>query len=264
MWAFAKYHGLGNDFVIVERAADSIDLAWVRAICDRHRGVGADGVLALARLGDDRVRMVVFNRDGSRPQMCGNGVRCAAGYARRHWGMGERLVVESDAGPRHCEVGLGEGPAAWQVRVDMGAAIVEEAPELALSHQGTRWPYVQVDMGNPHAVIFEHPNLEVIDRLGAAANADHPQFEEGTNVEFVERQDDGWRVTVYERGVGRTQACGTGACAVAAAIWAKGWGDADAPLVVELPGGTLELERRDGQIWMQGPAVEVFSGIYTG
>lgn len=263
MVEFAKFQGLGNDFIIVERDAEDVDPGWVRAICDRHLGVGADGVLALQRLDDACVRMVVFNQDGSRPQMCGNGVRCAAGYARTRWNMPPSIIVESDAGPRPCEIEDDESAAGrWQVNVAMGPARVSIDEEHILEVEGHRFAYIDVDMGNPHAVIFEMPSIETIDRAGRLANDHHPRFSQGVNVEFVEQRGDEWRTTVYERGVGRTQACGTGACAVAAAIWTQGLADPDAAVLVELPGGKLKLAMRDGQIWMRGPAQDVFTGTY--
>ncbi|TXD37643.1 diaminopimelate epimerase [Lujinxingia vulgaris] len=257
---FAKFHGLGNDFIVVEQNAEAWTAAKVRAICDRHLGVGADGVLALERLGEDHLRMVVFNQDGSRPQMCGNGVRCAAGYAHSRWNMSDAILVESDAGPRPCEIIPGNAPGLWQVNVAMGPARIGAAGSFKV--QGRTFDYVPVDMGNPHAVILEFPGDEIVDRAGTLANAAHPDFAQGVNLEFVEARGDEWHTSVYERGVGRTRACGTGACAVAAAIWNLDLASPDAPVVVALPGGRLTIAQRNGQIWMQGPAQEVFTGMY--
>lgn len=260
MTDFAKYHGLGNDFIVVEQPVEAWTPRRVRAICDRHLGVGADGVLVLERRGEDRLRMVVFNQDGSRPQMCGNGVRCAAAYAQSRWKMGDRLTVESDAGPRPCEITPGEQPGSWQVNVAMGPATIGERDTLHVEDHA--FTYTPVDMGNPHAVIFAFPGDRVVDLAGEAANAGHPDFDQGVNLEFVEARGDEWRTSVYERGVGRTRACGTGACAVAAAIWHRGLAPAESPVVVALPGGRLTIETRQGQIWMQGPAEHVFTGMY--
>ncbi|RVU48730.1 diaminopimelate epimerase [Lujinxingia sediminis] len=260
MMDFAKFHGLGNDFIVVAQRAEAWTPARVRAICDRHLGVGADGVLLLEQWGEDRLRMIVFNQDGSRPQMCGNGVRCAAAYAQHHWDMGGRLIVESDAGPRACEITPGEHPGSWEVNVAMGPARIGE--RHALEVEGHTFAYTPVDMGNPHAVIFNFPGDRLVDLAGEAANAGHPDFAEGVNLEFVEARGDEWRTSVYERGVGRTRACGTGACAVAAAIWDRGLAPPDTPVVVALPGGRLTIETRQGQIWMQGPAQKVFTGTY--
>ncbi len=249
-----KYHGLGNDFAIAPEGAFSPDV--VPAVCDRHRGVGADGVIfwTVAPEGADHdATMVIYNQDGSRPEMCGNGIRCLARML-----VDEALVdadairVKTDAGVLLCELVDGG------VRVEMGPGALD-APGEPLSHGDDRFPYTPVDMGNPHAVVFSMPSIEVIDDVGARANGGDPRFPEGVNVEFVEVQPDGTlRVVVYERGVGRTQACGTGACAVAVAAWDVGKAPHGGPTRVLLPGGPLEIRARDGEVLMTGPAARVF------
>jgi diaminopimelate epimerase len=249
-----KYHGLGNDFALAPAGAFSPEV--VPAVCDRHRGVGADGVIfwSLAPQGADHdATMVIYNQDGSRPEMCGNGIRCLARMlADEGLVDADAIRVETDAGVLLCE--LVEGG----VRVEMGPGALD-APGAPLSHGDARFPYVPVDMGNPHAVVFAMPSVEVIDDVGARANDGDPRFPEGVNVEFVDVEPDGaLRVVVYERGVGRTQACGTGACAVAVAAWDAGKAPAGGPTRVLLPGGPLEIGARGGQVLMTGPAARVF------
>ncbi len=260
MLEFVKFHGLGNDFIIVEGDTSDLGVDEIRRVCRRHRGVGADGVLFVQPT-DAGVAMVVYNRDGTRPEMCGNGVRCVAAYAVKYMGLDTQMVVDSDAGPRACQVERRERHR-WDVTVDMGTAQVGGEPG-ALRIDDRQFEYVDVDMGNPHAVIFEMPEMELIDRLGAQANSPDSPFEEGVNLEFVHQKDDRLEVVVYERGVGRTRACGTGACAVAAAAWDSGRCPGDESVDVELPGGVLTIANRTGQVWMTGPAQEVFRGQWS-
>lgn len=264
MVEFYKYHGLGNDFIVIEGSQELLSTDEVVALCDRRRGVGADGILLVEFVAADpepRVAMVVLNRDGSRPQMCGNGVRCVAAYARKYRGGPAEMVVESDAGPRRCRI-IDDGERTTTVTVDMGSTTVRRG-DKALVVDGRSFEYVFVDVGNPHAVIFEQPDLGVVDRVGEVVNDSHRAFDEGVNVEFVARRRDEtaqFDVVVYERGVGRTRACGTGACAVAAAAWRTQRVDPDEAVTIHLPGGPLTIETRGGRLWMTGAAEEVFSG----
>lgn len=263
MLEFRKYHGLGNDFVVIEGSAPTVSTAEVVALCDRHRGVGADGVLVIEPIAGSRLAMVIYNRDGSRPEMCGNGVRCVAAYAVRHWGFDpDDIVIKSDADTHRCIVD-GVDDRTWEVTVDMGE-IREVSTSKPLSVDERRFRYVFVDMGNPHAVIFDDPSVAVVDQVGAQANAGDSRFPDGINVEFAHPVDTDsgvhYEAVVYERGVGRTRACGTGACAVAVAAWKTGRVDEATPMTVSLPGGALTIEMRDGRVWMTGPTVEVFSG----
>lgn len=264
MVEFYKFHGLGNDFVLIEGTEATVTTRQVVDICRRHRGVGADGVL-LVQLQQPsrsvpRVEMIVFNRDGSRPEMCGNGVRCVAAFAQRQWGLGEEMIVESDAGDRRCRVDA-IGDFLWHVTVSMGSAkAVKSDTELEVN--GHNFPFFNVDVGNPHAVIFAPASDEQVRQVGVVANDDHPAFPTGVNVEFVQAGAADHEVVarIYERGVGMTRACGTGACAVAQALWTSGRVARDKAVTVELPGGSLSIQRRDDQVWMTGPAQQVFSG----
>lgn len=281
---FYKYHGLGNDFAVfrgrdleARLGGQGVDFrALARTLCERHRGIGADGLLiiwlaedggAYAELAANAARMRIYNRDGSRPEMCGNGVRCVARYLVENKGFSAgTLQVISDAGPRACRVSArpdsAQNAGVWQVEVDMGEAKI--APETIDLEEGERaFSLVGVNMGNPHAVAFgpDVDDVELLERLGRKLNDAHPDFVGGVNLEFVEQVGaQGFRARVFERGVGRTQACGTGACAVAVAAVHTRRCDPAQPVEVELPGGALSIQLRDGRVWMTGPVEAVFEG----
>ncbi len=255
-----KFHGTGNDFIVLRDSNPLASAKWAAALCDRHRGVGADGLLILGEpeAGGD-VRLTIINADGSRPEMCGNGVRCVARYLVEIEGAPEHLVVESDAGPRPVHV-IREPGKPWQVAVDMGPAVVSgQTDEIELDGQSIE--VRRASMGNPHAVCFVPimPSLDVIDRWGAHVNDGHPVFPEGVNLEFVVASPGRFDVVVYERGVGRTEACGTGACAVAACAWHEHRTEAQS-VIVGLPGGDLTIEQRGESVWMTGGVESVFRG----
>jgi diaminopimelate epimerase len=255
---FEKWEGLGNDFIVVAAEASlDLDVAAVQRICDRRRGVGGDGVLVVDRPRGSLPRMVVRNADGSRPEMCGNGLRCVAAWLLP---QGGELTVETDAGERRCAVE--SSPAGFQVSVGMGAARFGEVLEIEVA--GQRHRFATVDVGNPHAVTFEEHEEVAIERIGPVVAALPPS---GYNVEFCRvtggaAHPDRIDVIVWERGVGRTLACGTGACAVAAEACRAGrarWGEA---ITVGLPGGDLSIVVQEGAraISMRGPARRTFTG----
>lgn len=267
MKTFFKYQGLGNDFVVIDRRASGTDLdaETSRRLCDRHFGIGADGVLAIlpeARLAG---RMVVHNADGSIAEMCGNGLRCVVKYLADHDpAKPTRLKVATGAGVLESEVEWGQD-GVERVTVAMGPARLE-APILPNGgpfvrkeiegHLGTA-----VSMGNPHLVLLDVPPSEA-GKLGPGLEV-HPLFVQRTNVEFVEpRAEGGLRVTVWERGVGLTLACGTGACATVVASALEGQSPYDQWVPVELPGGLLDIKvAKDlSQVWLRGPVRFVFSG----
>jgi diaminopimelate epimerase len=268
-----KYHGLGNDFVILDRRQTGEDIAaeQARLLCDRRRGIGADGVLCLLPSAKAAARMVVHNADGSVAEMCGNGVRCAVKYLVDHDGGGhpERLAVETGAGVLQGAVSYA-GKEVFEVEVDMGPArlVAEHLPSFQSgipfvsqpipSHPGLRG--TAVSMGNPHLVVFGI-TAERASVLGPELEC-APGFDKCTNVEFCELRSDGLNVVVWERGVGLTQACGTGACAAAAASVHQGLLPAGQWLRVRLPGGDLQLWVAPGlsQVRMRGPATFVFEG----
>jgi diaminopimelate epimerase len=264
---FWKYEGTANDFVVLELDDPRADLdpALVARLCDRHRGIGADGVLLVtpSSLGLSG-RMVVRNADGSRPEMCGNGLRCVALHLAGRRGGAAALEIETDAGPRACRVDARNEAGAdvdGFVTIDMGVLRVGE-PLIVPFRQGSI-ALVPVDAGNPHAVAFEGLAEEDLDELGARLQASAP-FPRGVNLERVvvgPGPAPSAQVSVFERGVGRTMACGTGACAVAAAMVARGLGKVGETVTVVLPGGPLEIVlSADGRASMRGPARRVFSG----
>lgn len=261
-----KYHGLGNDFVLVERPDEALTTGEVVAMCDRHRGIGADGVLVVSdhSHGDVRgAKMIIYNRDGSRPEMCGNGVRCVAAFAHRHWELGKRLVVASDAGNHDCHI-VSTDKNTSTVNVDMGPARAVTGDDR-LEVGDRSFEYVEVDVGNPHAVIFSDPDDVSVEEVGRLANDDHRRFPDGINVEFAVADGEAprFRVAVYERGVGLTEACGTGACAVAKAAWTTGRVDESESIAIDLPGGPLRIEQHRRRVWMTGGATEVFRGQWN-
>ena len=241
-----KHHGMGNDFLVLVVAEGGVpDPALARAACDRHRGVGADGLLVLAPAapGDAAdVTMLLLNAAGSRAEMSGNGVACLA-QAALLTGMvaGPSVVVATDAGLRMVTLAPGPEARTLRARVDMGVATVTEAPGW-VGDDVTR--AARVEVGNPHLVLQLADAGRIEDRdwlaaLGAKANA---EVEGGVNVEVVTpaTRGVGIRMDVYERGVGLTDACGTGAVAAAAA--ASKWGlVGDESLEVAMHGGTVAV-----------------------
>jgi diaminopimelate epimerase len=263
---FFKYHGLGNDFIVLDRDREEFAVDRVRRLCDRRRGIGADGVLVVSNARESRAdaKMTLYNRDGTRPEMCGNGIRCVVRHVVEQGRASATapVIVETDDGLRTCRV-TDAGGGAWSVAVDMGTAEVGESA-VTRTADGVRREFYPVDVGNPHAVSFGSAADSTVDSFGEELNAGDEAFPEGVNVEFVDvHAPDRIEVVVYERGVGRTRACGTGACAAAAASRVTGRVDADQSVRVDLPGGPLEIERDETQsIWMTGPARAVFHGEF--
>ena len=264
MLAFEKWEGLGNDFLIV-RAGAALDPAVVAALCDRHRGVGGDGVL---EVGVDGMRpfMRVINADGTSPQMCGNGLRCVARYLVDR-GLVDRssFEVDTDAGPHAVEVDgalveVAMRPASL-VPAELPLAAAEPWIDAPIEVAGQALRVTAVSMGNPHAVLFDPLDRATRDRVGPALERD-PRFPERVNVGFATLAPDGLDLAVWERGVGWTQACGTGACAAAVAAVETGRAERGAPLTVRLPGGplTIAVGEPAAPVRMTGPARHVFSG----
>jgi diaminopimelate epimerase len=257
---FVKYEGAGNDFLVVEAPTERfVSPERAVALCDRHFGVGADGVLLVVPATDRaaRARMVVLNADGSRPEMCGNGLRCVALHlSRRDEATRAAYVIETDAGDRSAEVERSGGSA--QVTQGMGQGRlggVRRFPVLGADRE-----FFLVDMGNPHAISFGAPLSEAeLDQVGPAFSATQP---EGANVEIATLVDGRLDVLVWERGVGRTLACGTGAAGVAVAAAATGRTRFGDHVEVRLPGGSLYVIVEEGSLraTMRGPARWVFSG----
>lgn len=274
---FWKYEGTANDFILLESDDPTADLdpSAVAKLCDRHRGIGGDGVLLVTPVAGEaaklvQARMVVRNADGSRPEMCGNGLRCVAFHVATRRADPGVLTVATDAGLRTCKVEMvrgGDGELEVSVTVEMGVVKVGDTVTVPFHERSIQ--LVKVDAGNPHAVAFEGLPEDDLDVLGAQLQMAEP-FPMGVNLErvTVQSQPAGSpltaAVTVYERGVGRTMACGTGACAVAAALVAKGAAKPGERVVAVLPGGPLEVVVDDqGRATMRGRARRVFAGRVT-
>ncbi len=279
---FAKWEALGNDYLIIDEAdlPCSLTAHSINLLCDRHRGIGSDGILLLCAVTGAVpgavARMRIFNPDGSEPEMCGNGVRQFARYLQgRGLVAGSEFTVETLAGPIRPSL-LADG----RVRVDMGEArfggeaIDHTLLDLPEGAEVVSIPFVFrgdalevaaditfVDVGNPHCVIpVADPETVALEVVGPLIER-HPLFPRRVNVEFISVLPDGAvRMRVWERGVGETQACGTGATAVGVA--AVRLGMAADPVVVRLNGGDLEIAvAGDGHVIMTGPATEVFTGV---
>jgi diaminopimelate epimerase len=258
---FEKYEGLGNDFLIVDAGSNSlIETDQVKRLCDRHFGVGGDGVLIVSH-GDSpgaRARMVVLNADGSRPEGCGNGLRCVALHLARSDALAStEYVIDTDAGPRVAHVERNGDEAL--ITVGMGRGVV--GGEHVAQFRGKDLHFQLISMGNPHAILFDGDYDEAaLDQLGPLVSGSLPG---GSNVELVtaksERKFD---LIVWERGVGRTLACGTGAAATGVAASITGRAPFGEPLEIGLPGGPLEatVDRGSLEVTIRGPARYVFSG----
>ncbi len=265
-----KMHGLGNDFLIIEdheaqKIASIKDFAI--AACDRHFGVGGDGVILILPSQKADIRMRIFNSDGSEAEMCGNGIRCLAKYAYERGLVPDPiLTVETEAGIIIPEIIL-EDERVKSIRVDMGQPYLESVKipvdlekeriiQEPIEILGKTFYFTAVSMGNPHAVIFEIPDQW---QTYGEAIEKHPYFPRKTNVEFVRcLSPNQAEVKVWERGAGPTLACGTGACAVlvAGVLNQKLSPKAE----IKLPGGSLTIEwsSENQHVYMEGPAQEVF------
>ncbi len=254
---FEKYEGLGNDFILVELDRTKFDPSVVARLCDRHFGIGADGILFIEPPSSMQARatMTVINADGSQPEMCGNGIRCVALYLAAKDGRSSvDLLIDTDAGIRRCKVSNGD------VEVDMGCLVDGGPVEVTL--EGRTHRFAQMSAGNPHAITFVPYTAREIDDVGPRVSV-ASIFPGGTNVEFARLADDGSiDLVVWERGVGRTMACGTGACATVGAACLQGQRPFDTPIAVNLPGGTLKVSVSVGSLstTMRGPARSVFQG----
>jgi diaminopimelate epimerase len=268
----SKYHGLGNDFVLIEDMEDRLTLSspLVAALCDRRLGVGADGVIRIAPGVRAAFSMDYWNADGSPEAMCGNGIRCVGKYVYDR-GLTDRLQipVDTQAGVKHLALEVMDGVVA-RVRVDMGRPRLERgaipmrgpAGERFVGEpfdvEGTTFGATAVSMGNPHLVLIGEDALTGTDvcRVGPRLEH-HPDFPERTNIEFVTVVDGTLRVRVWERGSGETTACGTGACASLVAAHLAGAVPRRAP--VRFLGGQLEVEwTRHDRVMLTGPATFVF------
>ncbi|MDE2891643.1 MAG: diaminopimelate epimerase [Chloroflexota bacterium] len=283
---FVKVQGAGNDFLLIDALGENAhlnEIDWsglAPRICDRHFGVGADGILIAQDTDVAEARMVIVNADGSDGEMCGNGFRCFTKYLVERAGVTPTdgaLAIETGAGVLHADLSDMTPGSVDRVRVDMGRAwlqadeipVVHEGPAPILHHEievdGRRFDLTCVSMGNPHAVWFTDDDVDdfPLTEIGPLIET-HPDFPRKTNVEIVNvLARDHLKMRVWERGVGITLACGSGACAVLVAARLRGICDSAA--TVSLPGGDLEiawdgLDDPTASVYMTGPASFSYEG----
>lgn len=273
---FTKMHGIGNDYVYVNCFKETVKNpeAVARFVSDRHFGIGSDGLILIKPTPLADCEMEMYNLDGSKGAMCGNGIRCVAKYAY-DYGIVDKteITVATGSGVKTLQL-FPENGKVKTVRVNMGAPILkpaeiplrldgEAAISIPIEVGGKEYRFTGVSMGNPHAVVYMNDvdDLE-IEKIGPSFE-NHPMFPDRVNTEFVKVLDRHTvQMRVWERGSGETLACGTGACAVAVSSILNGLVDGDAPVTVKLLGGDLEIfwDRQENLVYMTGPAATVFDG----
>ncbi len=275
---FTKYHGLGNDFILVDNRHSSEPVVTPEqavVLCDRHFGIGADGVIfALPGQNGTDYTMRIFNSDGSEPEMCGNGIRCLAKFIADLEGSDAKTLYQIHTG---AGVISPELRSDGQVKVDMGVPrlLAAEIPttlapadakviDVSIAVADRSWSVTCVSMGNPHCITFVE-DVSAIDLETVGPQFEHHQaFPQRTNTEFIQvMRSDYIKMRVWERGAGVTLACGTGACA--AVVAGVLTGKCDSTTSVELPGGVLQIEWSEAsqRIYMTGPAQRVFTGLIS-
>ena len=270
---FWKYHGIGNDFVLLDNLDGKAnkDPSWVMAVCDRRFGVGADGVLYLEGSDHADATMSILNSDGSVAEMCGNGIRCMAKHLYDQGIVKKRhMTIDTLAGMKTIECTVRDGRVT-DVKVGMGAAVLDCADvpmrcpgkfiDSVLEVAGVKVRGTAVSMGNPHFITFQNFTEEEQQRLAPLIQSDQA-FPKKTNVEFVKSSNGVLTVKVLERGAGWTMACGTGACATAVAAALQGLVPYEREIEVRLPGGILwiAVSKDLGSVTMRGTASRVFQG----
>ncbi len=274
---FTKMHGCGNDYIYVDGAREIIPAERksevVKFLSDRHFGIGGDGVIFINPSDVADFEMEMYNMDGSRSEMCGNGIRCVGKYVYDH-GLTRKtsLSIVSCGKIKYLELTVEDGKVA-KVRVNMGSPVLEaaEIPVVAsqspvvdtpIAVDGREYRMTCVSMGNPHAIVYvdEMIDDETMAKIGPLFEH-HERFPRRVNTEFVKVLDrERVQMRVWERGTGETLACGTGACAVTVASILNGLTEDD--ITVELLGGNLEIfwDREENVVYMTGPATTVFEG----
>lgn len=274
---FVKMHGLGNDFVFIEdkTGQDKDYTVLARAMCNRHTGIGADGLIVIvdSRVAD--VRMRIINSDGSEAEMCGNGIRCFAKYVYDS-GIIEKkqFTVETPAGIMEPEITVGADNKAELITINMGrpsfnrSEIPMEGTDGRVLNEdlcvdGENWKITSLLMGVPHTVTYvDDVDTVDIEKIGPLFEK-HEAFPKHTNINFAQQMDDRTvKVRTWERGAGATLACGTGSCSVAVASFLNGRTGREVD--IQLPLGTLHIEYReeDGNVYMTGPAAVSFTGTW--
>ena len=271
---FTKMQGIGNDYVYVNCFQETVEdpAKTARIVSDRHFGVGSDGLILIKPSEKADFEMDMYNADGSRGAMCGNGIRCVAKYVY-DYGLTDqtRITVDTASGVKTLELQVENGKAV-RVKVDMGAPILEperipvksekeRVMDAPVSVGGAEYRMTCVSMGNPHCVVpVEDVDGLEIEKIGPLFE-NHPMFPDRVNTEFIRVLDRNTvQMRVWERGAGETWACGTGACAVAVACALNGW--TEDRVLVKLRGGDLEIfwDRDKNTVFMTGPAAVVFEG----
>lgn len=270
---FWKYHGIGNDFILIDGIGSEVEIdnERCRLLCDRNYGIGADGVLFLLPGDNTDVSMRIINADGSEAEMCGNGIRCLAKHA---YDFGivkkEEFTINTLAGIKTTKV-FTDGGKVTTVKVNMGAPILN-GRDVPIDYDGEYidQPFMlegfnlrgnAVSMGNPHFITFSDLSDNEVEKLGPLLES-HPFFPNRTNVEFCKVKDGDIYIKVYERGADWTLACGTGACASTTAAALNGMIPFDTPVDVRLPGGWLKVtvDKDLRYVHMEGPAELVYEG----
>ena len=269
---FVKMHGAGNDYIYFDCLGEEIpdpESVAVR-LSDRHKGIGGDGIVLICPSAVADAKMRMFNADGSEGKMCGNAIRCVGKYLYDSGAVRkEELKIETLSGIKRLKLNLSDGEVV-SVRVDMGPAEFDAAKipvlldgETVIGREvqiaGGRHRITCVSMGNPHCVVFEDPDIVEIEKVGPLfENASI--FPDRVNTEFVKLLGENkLKMRVWERGSGETMACGTGACATAAAAVALGLCDAGEDILLVLRGGELVINVGE-TVYMTGPAETVFTG----
>lgn len=275
---FIKMHGAGNDYIYVDGMKYQIpdESAAAKKLSDRHFSVGGDGLIIIKKGSVADYEMVMYNADGSRGAMCGNGIRCVAKYLfdEGYTNNEKEFTIESMGAIKHIKVNVIDGKAV-SARVDMGKPILK-ASDIPVNFNGEKcvnqpvtfadreFNMTCVSMGNPHAVMFinEHPSEFDLNKYGSIAEQDTSLFPDRVNAEFAKVIDrENIEMRVYERGAGETLACGTGACATAVSAILNGY--CDNKVTVHLLGGDLLIEwsgNENDSVIMTGPAEYAFTG----
>lgn len=275
METFYKYHGLGNDFILIDNRNNSIKASAEisEKMCQRFFGIGADGLILAENSSCADIRMIIYNSDGSRAGMCGNGLRCFAKFAYEKLGINkEQMIVETDSGILTAGI-ITKDRTVDAIKVNMGRPIFENGripctieKDPIIGHEvnigGREYKITSLLMGVPHTVIFTDELDDEAVIMNGKAIENSELFPRKTNVNFVRIiNDKEITLRTWERGAGYTYACGTGACASVVAGVINGL--LNSSVLVHLRGGDLSISWPDkGDIFMEGPAVEVFEGVY--
>lgn len=255
--SFVKATACGNDFLLIDGASAPADVAaFTRRICDRHEGVGADGVEWMFHHFSVDMEARLINADGSSAEISGNGTRCVAAYVCSQHGK-DRIAILTGAGTKICAL-TARSNSEYEFEIEMGEAVVE--PELTLKMRAREVRGIPVSMGNPHYVVFA-PEVPSDWQTRAAEIQRNAHFQQGVNVEVVVTAGKhALKTWFYERGVGETQSSGTGSCAAAAAAMATG--RAQSPVKVQAPGGTQTVRKEGNRIYLRGSARLVCRGEF--